>query len=98
LAVIPDKICARIPDGLFSGFLRGFFGKSSGNPEAFPKTSRTLPEENRPRTMEIPVKKSKPLFRPEGGDNGKKQNFRIRYRTLKSGPGQPLNLFHFIYQ
>jgi hypothetical protein len=51
---------------LYPGFLRGFFGKASGIPEAFPNTSRTLPEENRLRTMEIPVKKSKRLFRPAG--------------------------------
>jgi hypothetical protein len=70
---------------LYPGFLRGFFGKASGIPEAFPNTSRTLPEENRLRTMENRLRKVKRLSGRREAENGEKQNSRIRYRTLKSG-------------
>jgi hypothetical protein len=81
----PDS--SRVVFGISSGFLRGFFGVSSGNPEAFPNTSRTLPEENRPRTRKYTGKGPETIFPPVKGGNGKEKNFRIRYRTLKSGPG-----------
>ena len=86
LAAIPGKTSGRIPAGLSSGFLRGFFGNPSGTPEASPKPSRTLPEENRLRMRKYTGKGPETIFPPVKGGNGKEKNFRIRYRTLKSGP------------
>jgi hypothetical protein len=71
-----------IVHGLFSsGSVREVFGKASGFPEDFPKKPRRNPENNLSgiRAQILSGMTAKLLQNP------RKENYRIRYRTLKSG-------------
>ncbi len=66
--------------GMFSSESIGeVFGKASGIPEAFPNTSRRNPEDNRLKTRW----KNPSGFSSTFNKNLPKENYRIRYRTLK---------------